>query len=740
MAPTEIKCGLRHMPIPLGLSVCVAVALGAPALADGPRVDLSPLHVVGGAGTDVATVLELDIEAYDKLKRVKSLTLLAFALDRETYVDLELREINVLSPDGRIVVGTAAGDVPLPRPDVLLFGGTVVGAVDSTVFLSLSPSGSNGFVAIDDQIHVISSGPAGERETAIYEMSALPDGAIDWYAWTCHTDEIVQPPRLGDGRDGGGTLTGGPPRLAEIAIETDWEFTNSLFGGNTANSSKYVLTLIGAVSEIYQRDFNVRFEITYLRLWADSNDPWDRGNTGDQLVQFRNYWEANMDEIPRDDAHFLSGRGLGGGVAYLPGVCNDGWHYALSANLSGFFPYPLVHNHPQNWDPFVVAHEFGHNFGAPHTHDMNPPVDRCASGDCIDYGTIMSYCHGCSGGMTNIRLEFHQRNIDEHILPYLQGTSCLADRPDPIDIPFVDNFETTTLDPTRWLWHRGARINERGNNEPSPPYSVDLDTNAPGDEYNDRLRSNLIRLADKSDVVFQYWAQTRAGAEAGEEMIVEFLKDDRTWKELNRITYDGVFQPDFTFYAHQLPFHAYHDEFRVRFRLEVNERNDDFHIDNVRINDDPILSIAIRSNDAVTLVPIAVSPAGLFGNADGVTDFNRRFVEGTRVTFVAPAEHQGLAFREWQLAGERQTADPAFTFTVTTDLESGVIARAVYGIACDPCDMDCNGQINAFDIDPFLELLFGGGEPCGPCTGDANGDGNVDAFDIEPFLTCLFGP
>ena len=43
-------------------------------------------------GTDVATVLELDIEAYDKLKRVKSLTLLAFALDRETYVDLELRD------------------------------------------------------------------------------------------------------------------------------------------------------------------------------------------------------------------------------------------------------------------------------------------------------------------------------------------------------------------------------------------------------------------------------------------------------------------------------------------------------------------------------------------------------------------------------------------------------------------------------------------------------------------------
>ena len=46
--------------------------------------------------------------------------------------------------------------------------------------------------------------------------------------------------------------------------------------------------------------------------------------------------------------------------------------------------------------------------------------------------------------------------------------------------------------------------------------------------------------------------------------------------------------------------------------------------------------------------------------------------------------------------------------------------------------------MNPFDIEPFLDLLFGGGQPCAPCTGDANGDGHVDAFDIEPFLLCLF--
>ncbi len=57
---------------------------------------------------------------------------------------------------------------------------------------------------------------------------------------------------------------------------------------------------------------------------------------------------------------------------------------------------------------------------------------------------------------------------------------------------------------------------------------------------------------------------------------------------------------------------------------------------------------------------------------------------------------------------------------------------------CDPCDMNCDGDVNAIDIEPFLDLLFGGGEPCDTCTGDVNGDGSIDALDIEPFLNCLF--
>ncbi len=64
---------------------------------------------------------------------------------------------------------------------------------------------------------------------------------------------------------------------------------------------------------------------------------------------------------------------------------------------------------------------------------------------------------------------------------------------------------------------------------------------------------------------------------------------------------------------------------------------------------------------------------------------------------------------------------------------------AVAAAPCDPCDTDCDGMVNAFDIEPFLELLFDPkAVPCDSCTGDVDGNGDINSFDIEPFLECLF--
>lgn len=57
--------------------------------------------------------------------------------------------------------------------------------------------------------------------------------------------------------------------------------------------------------------------------------------------------------------------------------------------------------------------------------------------------------------------------------------------------------------------------------------------------------------------------------------------------------------------------------------------------------------------------------------------------------------------------------------------------------ACEPCDTDCNGTVNPFDIQSFLEVLSGSGCPCSPCAGDTDRNGTINPFDINNFIACL---
>jgi hypothetical protein len=217
-----------------------------------------------------------------------------------------------------------------------------------------------------------------------------------------------------------------PCRVARIAIDTDFEFTG-LFGGNTTLSAAYAQTLLAAVSSIYERDVNVRLMLPYLRVWSSNNDPYvGNDSTLDFLFEMRDHWNLNMRHVPRETVQGLSGRGLGGGVAYLNALCNSQYGHGISANLGGSFPLPVQDNSHQNWDLMVVSHELGHNFGTGHTHDgYTPPIDGCGTGDCslaLD-STIMSYCHTCPGGLSNVDMRFHPR-VQARILEYLDNAAC----------------------------------------------------------------------------------------------------------------------------------------------------------------------------------------------------------------------------------------------------------------------------------------------------------------------------
>jgi hypothetical protein len=272
---------------------------------------------------------------------------------------------------------------------------------------------------------------------------------------------------------------------ARVAVETDFEFYSRF--NNVTNATNYVGNLFGYASTIYSSEINTALQVQSTSLWTTSGDPWGQTSTLCGLMEFGRYWNKNKTGVSRTIAHFLSGKSLGGGVAWVgvlcsgafgtsancPGVPTDaawGGGYGFTANITGSFNIasPTV-----VWDIMAVAHEIGHNFNSPHSHCYNnlggnpSPIDQCYSGECANGcncnaatlpgaagtrgGTIMSYCHLLSPGMSNVSLNFGT-NHAQGVLPgreaarmsafvvsrALSNPSCLAAQANGI---FSDGLE-----------------------------------------------------------------------------------------------------------------------------------------------------------------------------------------------------------------------------------------------------------------------------------------------------------
>jgi hypothetical protein len=341
-----------------------------------------------------------------------------------------LAPLSIWSSDARVEIVAAGGERSrLGAPRLSLWRG-LDAAGRKVAFLAVTPDAFNGWVIHDGRTHLISSGPRGAGlPTVAFDPSQLPLNPLDPSSVVCAAESLPGYEKKAWNPDAEATQGGvaGPTcRTATVSIETDHELLG-LFGGDAEAAAAYCASIIAASSEIFSEQTGVQFQVNFVRLWATPEDPWTSGNTYDQLFQWRDWWFANMNDQPRDVAHFLSGRGLGGGIAWLPGTCTFEYGYGLSANLSGAYPYPLVDYSGSNWDVMVVTHEMGHNFGAPHTHSMDPPIDGCGNGDCSQAfgGTIMSYCHTCPGGLGNVQLAFAPGTV-QTILDHLStsGADC----------------------------------------------------------------------------------------------------------------------------------------------------------------------------------------------------------------------------------------------------------------------------------------------------------------------------
>jgi hypothetical protein len=423
-------------------------------------------------------------------------------------LSFDLERFAVFAPDAEVVVHGDAGERRAPLPATSYFRGAIEGEPGSRVFLAVLPSGRvQGIVTRPGDDHFLidsaASGAAKDAHGRLRAERAYSALLADDEPWTCDSGALTPPSSPLDGFDlpaqgASAQVWEAEPQglspataalvsyTARVAIETDHEFFQ-LFG-NAAAATNYIGNLIGYASTIYEREISTSLVVQSVSLWSTSGDPWGQSTTTCGLMEFGRYWNKNRAGTSRTVAHFLSGKRLGGGIAWLSALCRGGFSaniancpgiptdapwgggYGFTASISGAFD---INNPRVIWDIVAVAHEIGHNFNSPHTHCYNgiggssSPVDQCRSGESASCyngtqslpgpagagsGTIMSYCHLVRGTFSDISLSFgtgHPYGVQPGRVPSRMGSyvaavassnpACLAPATSPVI--FRDGFE-----------------------------------------------------------------------------------------------------------------------------------------------------------------------------------------------------------------------------------------------------------------------------------------------------------
>ncbi|KAL4426094.1 hypothetical protein ABPG77_002680 [Micractinium sp. CCAP 211/92] len=365
---------------------------------------------------------------------------------------LVLERFDIFRPGAVIEIRGLPGSRPRRQapPDTRFFRGHVQGEPSSSVMLSVRPNGAISGLAFRGHAAWALGNPASV--TTGVAAAAVPGGGLQ--------SRRVQPQAQGKksfkcGNDKGGIphnhgpagMRGAPAGVsaavmtnhtvfdqnitAVIALETDFEYFQKF--GSTQKAIDYAADLIGYADMTYSREIQVDLSIGFLRLWTGGadTDPWPTAtDSATMLTAFKSYWDANMTTVERTTAHFLSGMNTGGGISWVGVLCD--WYNSPTNN----FAYGETRT--AGWGGCSkagqAAHEIGHNFNSPHTHQYcntpdasHPdPVDRCATGcmasaglpTCtgpVPYynggkGTIMSYCYLQPGSYNNVAMTFGQNH------------------------------------------------------------------------------------------------------------------------------------------------------------------------------------------------------------------------------------------------------------------------------------------------------------------------------------------
>ena len=401
------------------------------------------------AKKNIEGVLEvaLDPALLEQLPKRGQFNMLGFPIGQGQVIDLELEHMDVKLADAHAVCTyPGVNNKPIAQQtfglgDAVQFSGTMLGDEGSKAFISFSSTANIGiFIASNGQTYIMSDGEVNNRgPIVVTSMSELPQGIIDWKPFSCsaNTSEISPDSDFDETPDAAYAEAVAGCKVATVYIETDYQLYVKLGQSQTALTN-YILQMVGAANIIYYKDLQIDLRLAGWFIYTtDASDGFGAyTDSSSALSALQSKWQAApYNTYSRTLVSYLSSQNAGGGVAWVSQLCSKTYGFSMCGNLDGAFPYPLSVRSSQNWDIMVFCHELGHNFSAPHTHDLG--LDNCYTssgvGSCVapdnNYppigGTIMSYCHQCPGGTSNINMIFHYGNVTG-MKSYIAGKTCLG--------------------------------------------------------------------------------------------------------------------------------------------------------------------------------------------------------------------------------------------------------------------------------------------------------------------------
>jgi hypothetical protein len=379
-----------------------------------------------------AVIMDFDQNAAQNLVSLRPENLNFIIPTVSSNIELELFQSNIFTPDFTVV--TASNNLPVTYNAGVHYWGIIKGDNSSIAAISIFDNEVTGMISSSSVGNLV----LGKMENdntgrhILYNMKDLKGVP----AFECFTDDDNASPSKEN-------HTSSEKVLANC-IRLYWEVNYDIFQnkGSVANATSYVTSIFNQSAVLYANDA-IPVMLSQVFVW-DTPSPYTGTSTSALLGQF----QTTRNSFNGDFGHLLGFAGGGGVAASIGSLCssNIDSRQCYSGISSSFSNVPTY-----SWTVQVVTHEQGHLMGSHHTHWCGwsgGPIDNCntcwgigteggcSNGPSVTSGTIMSYCHGCTGVGINFNNGFGPQPKAAILSEYNSG-SCLMN----CTVGCTDNYE-----------------------------------------------------------------------------------------------------------------------------------------------------------------------------------------------------------------------------------------------------------------------------------------------------------